>query len=79
MRQLLYSVPDGGRCRNKGRNGDDLSFHKKTVAHVMAHLEMPLEDVLSMTVALGGAECCVLRLPEGQGPPNFGHQNPTKQ
>ena len=31
--QLLSSVPDGGRCRNKSRNGDGLSFHSIAVAH----------------------------------------------
>ena len=60
------------RCRNKGRNGDDLSFHNITVAHFVVHLAMPLAntkiggiggDVLNMTVALGGAECCILRPP----------------
>ena len=40
--QLLSSVPDGGRCRNKGRNGDDLSFHNISVARFVVRLAMPL-------------------------------------
>ena len=89
MKQLsLSSVPDGERCRNKGRNGDDLSFYNITVAHFVVRLAMPLaskksggigEGVLSMTVALGGTECCILRLPEGQDQPNFENQNSTKE
>ena len=37
------------------------------------------EGVLSITVAPGGAECCILRLPEGQDQPNFENQNSTKE
>ena len=40
--QLLSSVPDGERCRDKVRNGDDLRFHNITVARFVAHLAMPL-------------------------------------
>ena len=69
-------------------NGDDLSFHSITIAHFVVHLAMPLvskkiggfgEDVLRTTVALGEAECCILRLPEGQDQPNFENQNSTNE
>ena len=35
--------------------------------------------MLSMTVAVGGAECCILRLPEGQGPTNLEDQKPDQR
>ena len=73
--QLLSSVSVDERCRDKGAHEDVVSNINLTIARFVVRLAMSLaskktggfgEDVVSMTVAFGEAECCVLRLPEGQ-------------
>ena len=69
--QLLSSVPVGEKCRNKGAHEDVLCIISITLARFVVRLAMHLaskkidgfgEEVLSMTVALGEAECNILRL-----------------
>ena len=64
-------------------SASQLRFHNIAVARFVVRLAMSLaskkiggfgKDVLSMTVALGEAECCIFRLLEGQSLPNFENQ-----
>ena len=73
--QLLSSVSVDERCREKGAHEDAIDNISITIARFVVHVAVSLaskkigrsgEDVLSKTVALGEAECCILRLPEEQ-------------
>ena len=87
--QLLSSVPDVGKCRDKGVNEGVFNFYSIAIARSVVRLAMPSrqqenrwkigEDVLRMTDAVGGAASCILQLPEGGSPPNFEDQEPDQR